>query len=67
MRNPFEEIMQPRLDNPRGEEVEGSFSCQEAGCYGCAHEARYLHEVKILTWECPDGHINKIEGFKLDG
>lgn len=66
MRNPFEDLSAPRLDNPQGEEVEGQFSCQERGCYNVSKEARYLEEVKILTWICKDGHISKVEDFKID-
>lgn len=66
MRNPFDELGKPRLENPRGEEVEGAFSCQERGCYNVAHEARYLREVKTLTWICKDEHISKIEGFVIE-
>lgn len=64
MVNPFKELGKPKLDNPRGEEVGGAFSCQE--CYEVVHEARYLEEIKVLTWICPDGHISKIEDFHIE-
>lgn len=66
MRNPFEDLGKPRLENPQGEEVTGAFSCQERGCYEVARSARYLEEVKLLTWKCSDGHISKIEGFVIE-
>lgn len=66
MRNPFDDLGKARLDNPRGEEVEGAFSCQEYGCYSTVYEARYLEPVKILTWVCAEGHINKIEDFRIE-
>lgn len=65
MRNPFEDLSVPRLENPEGEEVEGQFSCQERGCYEVAREARYLEELKILTWACKYGHVSKIEGYEF--
>ena len=65
MKNPFEDLGKPRLENPQGEEVGGAFSCQEIGCYSTVTTARYLEEVEVLTWQCADGHINKIEGFKI--
>lgn len=65
MRNPFDDLGKPKLENPRGELVEGAFSCQERGCYSTVTEARYLAEVKVLTWICKEEHINKIEGFTL--
>lgn len=65
MHNPFEDLGRPRVENPRGEEVEGTFGCQEFGCYENVTVARYLPEVSVLTWECPAGHINKIEGFDI--
>ncbi len=61
MSNPFEALFEPRLENPQGEEVEGMFSCQTQGCYINVYEARYLKEVKILTWICPLDHISSAE------
>lgn len=66
MKNPFLDLKAPRLENPEGEECEGAFSCQERGCNKVAHEARYLREVKILTWKCDEGHISSIEGFEIE-
>lgn len=66
-RNPFEILNRPRLENPQGEEVEGAFTCQERGCWDTVHTARYLEEVKLLTWKCSNGHYSKIEGFEIDG
>lgn len=65
MRNPFEDLGKPRLENPEGEEVGGAFSCQERGCYSTVNTARYLEEVQVLTWKCEQDHINKIEGFQI--
>jgi hypothetical protein len=67
MKNPFEDLGKKRLSDPEGEECEGAFSCQEKGCYDTVGEARYLREIKVLTWECNNGHINKIKDFVIDG
>lgn len=66
MKNPFEDLGAPRLENPRGEPCSGVFACQERGCFEATTKARYLREVKVLTWVCPVGHINKIEGFNIE-
>lgn len=65
MHNPFEDLGKPRLENPQGEEVEGQFSCQEHGCRNFNKVARFIAEAKVLTWQCEDGHISKIEGFDI--
>ena len=65
MINPFESIGLPDKENPKGELVEGQFTCQEEDCCKVCKEARYLTEAQVLTWICVDGHISKIEGFKL--
>lgn len=63
MQNPFEAMRGPKVDNPRGELVEGAFQCEE--CFENAQEARYLEEVTLLTWKCPScEHITKIK-YKL--
>lgn len=65
MRNPFEDLGKPRVEDPKGEEVTGAFACQERGCYNVVTTARYLEEAKILTWVCGEGHTCKIEGFNI--
>lgn len=65
MRNPFEALGQPKIENPQGEEVGGAFSCQERGCFEVANTARYIEEVKLLTWKPKCGHVNKIKDFDL--
>lgn len=64
MINPFAELGKPKLTDP-GEDCEGSFSCQEDGCWDVAGNAKYLEEHQILTWICKDGHISKLEGFRI--
>lgn len=66
MRNPFNDLGKPRLEQPQGEEVSGCFSCQERGCYNVVTTARYLEEVKVLTWKCKDGHISEIRDFIIE-
>lgn len=63
-KHPFDSLGGPQLNNPQGEEVEGAFTCQT--CYDVVPTARYLLEVKLLTWKCNSGHVSKIEGFNLD-
>lgn len=65
MGNPFMRLGEPRLENPKGEEVTGAFSCQEDDCYEVASTARYLEEVSMLTWKCKDGHMSRLEDFNL--
>ena len=67
MRNPFAELGKPTVENPRGELIEGQFTCMEEGCWKVVKEARYITEVKLLTWVCPNEHVSKIEGMNLDG
>lgn len=43
---------------------EGNFACQSEGCFKNAHEAKYSRKNQLLTWQCPDGHISKIEDYK---
>jgi hypothetical protein len=65
MINPFTEIRRSkRFKEPLTEEVEGTFWCQQDGCYSVVTQAKYLSDLNILSWECRRGHINKIEGFE---
>lgn len=66
MINPFEQICAPRLDNIVYEEVEGSFACQEEGCFVCMPEAKYFPAQKLLTWTCAAGHVCKVRNFQID-
>jgi len=54
------------LDRPKPKDLAydewgGQFSCQERYCDGYALVARYFPKSKLLTWECADGHISKME------
>lgn len=64
MRFTYGELLAPVLANPQGELVEGAFTCQERDCWLVVHEARYLEEVNVLTWICPEKHISKVEDFE---
>lgn len=64
MRNPFDDLGKPKVENPKGEEVEGTMFCQEQGCYEVATSGRYIAEASLLTWKCKAGHISKMEDFE---
>ena len=66
-RDPFDDLAKPRVENPQGEEIDGTFFCQERGCYGAATTGRYIKEASLLTWKCENGHISKMEDFEYDG
>lgn len=66
MPNPFKDLGKPRPEDISWEEVGGAFSCQEYGCFKTVGEAKYSDSMQLLTWKCPDGHINKIEGFHIE-
>lgn len=60
MRSPFDDFGKRREPVPEGELVEDSaLSCQETGCHYVVTTGRYLSANKILTWQCPDGHLSK--------
>ena len=63
--NVYRQIAQRELQNPKGNEVSGTFFCQEQGCDSATNEARYLPELKVLTWKPDCGHIGTIEGYTL--
>ena len=67
MRSPFDDLGKPRVENPEGEEVGGTFFCQERGCYEVVRIARYIGEAQVLTWKCKNDHISKMEDFEFDG
>lgn len=63
--NPFEDLRGPKKDDVKGEEIEGSFSCQEMVCEEVVHKAKYLVEDSLLTWKCSEGHTSVVKGFSL--
>lgn len=65
MVNPFKALGQQPVENTKGEEVGGAFSCEE--CHNVVHTARYFDELSVLSWKCDKcEHISKIEGFHID-
>ena len=58
--NPFV-IKKPKAEDLTYDEWGGQFSCQERGCDGYAKVARYFKNVRLLSWQCQEGHISKIE------
>lgn len=63
MPNPFESLFnnKPKEEDLQFDEWGGQFSCQSSGCNGYAKVARYFRKTKLLTWQCEDGHISRIE------
>lgn len=66
MRNPFDDLGKPRVEQPQGEEIEGTLFCQERGCHEVCTTGRYIKEASVLTWQCREGHISKMEGFRWE-
>lgn len=60
MRSPFDDLGHNREPEPEGEETTGAFSCQEMDCHYVVTTGRYLTANKILTWQCPAGHLSKV-------
>lgn len=61
MRNPYEALGKPKPSMIEFDEWGGVFACQEQGCYEAATIAKYIKKERILTWQCPDGHLSKME------
>lgn len=61
MPNPFEALGKPRVDNVSYDEWGGMFECQHFRCRSIVDVAKYYNKQKLLTWECTEGHVNKIE------
>lgn len=41
------------------EEVEGTFSCPENGCYEMTYEGLMNPNTRVVTWICSNGHQGK--------
>jgi hypothetical protein len=62
LNNPFESLS-PKV-KPQDVEYDewgGQFSCQTPRCNGYATVARYLKKQHLLTWQCQEGHISRME------
>ena len=66
MQNPFEGLGKPREDNTDYDEWGGSFECSAPRCRSTVEVAKYIKKVKVLTWVCGNGHVNKLEGVEDD-
>lgn len=54
-----------RSDEPEpGKILQGEFQCPQ--CFVVDDEARYAPDMKLLFWNCTNGHFNEIEGFEVD-
>jgi hypothetical protein len=63
-KDPFEQLGKKKLSN-EFEDVEGTLMCEATGCYKVSFIGRYNEAKKFLTWRCPDGHDNSIDGIEL--
>ena len=61
--NPFAEIRKQvsRKKVDDWEEVDGPMTCQH--CFLVAQTGLYSAKLKVVTWECDDGHESRIEGY----
>lgn len=66
MVNPFEQLQGKKKENIETEIVSGAFACQTFTCEYVIYEAKLIADEGILSWECPDGHMSKLENFYLD-
>jgi hypothetical protein len=41
------------------EEIGGSYSCPEQGCYEVTNDALFNPNTRVLTWTCINGHNGK--------
>ena len=58
-RSPFDDLGQPKP-----EEIEGTLQCFT--CYINVGTGHYDPRKRELTYTCPQGHANLIEGYDLD-
>ena len=61
MNNPFDALKAPKKQDLNYDEWEGQFSCSTYRCNGYAKVARYFTKQRLLTWECQEGHISRLE------
>lgn len=62
--NPFKDLKSaPKVEDAEHDEWGGQFSCSEKGCYGYATVAKYFPRLRVLAWECQDGHISRLENI----
>lgn len=41
------------------EEIEGTFSCPENGCYKVTSHGLINPNTRVITWTCSEGHVGK--------
>lgn len=62
MNNPFESLgSKVKPQDAEYDEWSGQFSCMTAGCNGYSKIAKYIRSLRVLTWQCENGHISRIE------
>lgn len=61
MSNRFDALKEPKEEDVVFDEWGGQFSCSTVKCNGYAKVAKYFPKVRVLAWECQDGHISRME------
>ena len=61
MINPKDFLSQPKSPTITDEieEIGGSYSCPEQGCYEVTNDALFNPNTRVLTWTCINGHNGK--------
>lgn len=47
-----------------GRILQGEFQCQT--CFVVDEEARYAPDIKLLFWNCTNGHFNEVKDFEAN-
>ena len=63
MKNPFEDIISDRAKEEDFEDIGGAMECQT--CREVVTEGKYFTNLKLLTWQCSQEHISRIEDIDL--
>jgi hypothetical protein len=64
--NPYKELFgESEVEDGDYEEVGGAMACQRPSCQQVAVEGKYYYMDKVLTYTCPDGHQNVLDGINL--
>jgi hypothetical protein len=61
MINPKDFLSSPAssISDEEIEEISGTFSCPEQGCYIVSTDGLFNPNTRVVTWTCSDGHNGK--------